>query len=115
MEQDTASTGGREPEPGFSLVAFQCFKELELPKKFEKSLPGVKYKRAVGSSQDSSTCSEIPQGMDRDLYRQEKRSGDPQKLRKPEPIDMQETILRKSSHIRTDAATSVRQKFTAKV
>lgn len=48
-EQGTASTGGREPEPGFSLGAFQCFKEMELPKKFEKSLPGVEYKRAVGS------------------------------------------------------------------
>lgn len=49
MEQAAASPGGRQPEPGFSLVAFQCFKEMELPKKFEKSLPGVRYKRAVGS------------------------------------------------------------------
>lgn len=48
-EQGIASTGGRELEPGFSLGAFQCFKGMELPKKFEKSLPGVKYKRAVGS------------------------------------------------------------------
>lgn len=48
-ERDAASAGDREPEPGFSLVAFQCFKEMELPKKFEKRLPGVKYKRAVGS------------------------------------------------------------------
>lgn len=36
-EQAAASTGGREPEPGFWLVAFQCFKEMELPKRFEKS------------------------------------------------------------------------------
>lgn len=27
-----ASAGGGEPEPGFSLVAFQCFKEMELTK-----------------------------------------------------------------------------------
>lgn len=30
--QVAASTGGGEPEPGFSLVAFQCFKETELTK-----------------------------------------------------------------------------------
>lgn len=46
--QAAASTGGGEPEPGFSLVAFQCFKEMELTKGVCKRPPRSQTQKGYG-------------------------------------------------------------------